>query len=221
MLEKHGLDWAVWQRLPANSYEAQIAKAGLDKLDRLYEVLFAPGITLEQMAQQAPPWPALTKHAGNQPTIGLLSEIRKRWRAEQVLANFDSVHRFVDSLREKLSALPSAATSPVTESILTALGQELIGRHLDGMAMSDQLAAVDRLLDKETLDQRERISQRETATRQAASAASVLKLLQDQRAREIAADGSLSNDEQIDKLGRLMFGEHFVRLQEAQTASPS
>lgn len=152
VLEAHGLSWQTFAALRADSYEQQLAKSSPEDLDKFYSLLFSPGIALELKAQGCPDWPAGTKHDGSKPTPRILSEVASRWNAERALDVVDQVGTMMEKFRVKISKIPGAAVSGVTDSLFTMLSQELVAAKLEGTDLALQTKALDRLLRKQKLD---------------------------------------------------------------------
>lgn len=217
VLGLHGLDRGTFDGLPGNCYEHALARENPALLHEFYKLLFAPGLTLAEVVDMAPAWPARTPRAGAKPSDAMVSNIGKRWRAEKVLNGFESVNRFVDGIRSKLSVLPSATSAPVMESLFDLLGQELLAAKLNGMPVSQQLEAMDRMLAKRKLEiaQEDARLARERFERETCEL--FLKWNEDQRAKEIAANSESTHQDKLEALGQLMFGSHFEGLKSSKT----
>lgn len=215
VLESHKIDLLVWESLGAASYEHALAASDPALLDQFLRLLFAPGLTLAKICEAAPPWPAGTKHAGRQPSDSLVSEIGKRWRGAAALAKVSDADAFMVKLAERLKASPYARSGPLLESVLDMVGQEVLSNKLDGVPMTEQLAAIDRLLAKRKLDNADRELALAVSRFQRETCELFIKWSADRRAVEIAASQSMPREAQLQELGKLMFGEFFEGIKNA------
>lgn len=168
LLERCGSSWNSFNALRPDCYEHALARHSLEHLELLYSLLNTPGLTLEEISEQVPPWPKGTKRAGQQPGVTSLSQIGERLRTEATLNDLGQVSNFLDRFVKHAKTLPGGNNTKVLNGLVTMVGQEMIAAKMRGMPVSAQLKPLDRLLDAESAKAKmdlewEKLKQREEA----------------------------------------------------------
>ena len=203
VLEAHRLDWQTFSELRSDSYEQKLAADSPEKLDAFYSLLFAPGLSLAQIAAQCPAWPGGTKNEGAQPTQRLLSEVATRWNGLRTLDVVDQVSTLMEKFKTKMAGLPNAAKDNVTDGLLGMLSQELMTAKLEGTSLSQQTRALAQLLKKQKLNQDQQ--ELDLARDKFEVDAAKLALAAVTRLKTISAS-KLTDVEKIDQARRALFG---------------
>lgn len=174
LLERFNLSVDSFDGLRADSYEHALARHSLASLELLYTELLKPGNA--EARTNCPTWPPGTKRAGKLPSTGALSEIATRLRTEQTLNSLGRVSGFLDTIRNRASALPAGRQDQVLDTVMTLMGEELIQAKLTGAPVVGLLPVVDRMLTSEGMKTRARQEAQKIDLRKQAEARAVEKL---------------------------------------------
>jgi hypothetical protein len=181
LLERFNLSVESFDALRSDAYEQSLARHSLEHLELLYAELLKPGQPLDQAQENCPPWPAGTKLAGRQPSIGTLSEISQRLRAEATLNDLGVVSRFMDKIRNRATSLPVGQQTEVLDTLVNLVGEELISSKMKGKALTDNLPVLDRLLIADSNKTRARQEEKKIELKERAEKRAASKLGLDER----------------------------------------
>jgi hypothetical protein len=132
------------KKLHASSYEAQLAP---EELRDLHRHLTAPGTSLLQTQQNAPPW-RNGPLAGTKPSLGTLSKIASRLRAESHLLDMEATEKTLRAIVQKLQKNPNCP-SELIDQLCGLAGHDYIRSYINHEPAGDRVALFRLLLKRE------------------------------------------------------------------------
>lgn len=191
----------------ADRYEAQLSDG---ELGNLHSELLSGKTTLDKIRAAAPVW-RMGPNSGKKPSLATLSNLRDRLLMEESFREDEST---TESILEQLKAeIPELSEDQIdqlgnrTFSLLTIRKQDLKGyvRLRSAMAKA-QLERAKLDLRKQEAARQEKSLELEEKRFQRETCKLFLKWAESEEAKKIAS-GTGSNDEKIQRLGEMMFGD--------------
>lgn len=225
ILLRYELSPENFHKLRPDSYEQCIAAHSLEQLELFYALLLEPKLTLEERAAKAPYWPPGTKLSGDSPSTHVIKETRRRMMKERSLNDVSQVTEYIDALREKLGGQSAGNQRMVLDSVLDAIGEELVVAKMEGESVSDKIDAAQLLLfaqaskDKAEQENAKIALKKHEASRKDEELKLNLKKFQretcemfikwygDAKARSIVENTSVGKQQQLELLGKQMYGD--------------
>ncbi len=181
------------------TYEERLMPADLL---RLHALLFKPGISLEEVRSKIPLWKS-GPGKGKPPSLRCLDEICKRLTKEGSISHIRGIATMMAEVKEECGGDPDLGrlSGPVLDMICSLLGQQILGRVSQRKGLREDNEKLRIILKRQ--DQRLARAEfmRETCKQ-------FVNWFKNEKARQIAQSRD-SNAEKIEKLGKLIFKEHW------------